>query len=107
MMKNKNDQVDSKKSLINSLDVLNSKAYAIGKLREFSYNLLGKFTNPQAKFGTNEKASISELPEKGLSKDEHTPDLIDLFDKVSDMMDEDIRLIREHLEQIYDIVGEY
>ena len=98
-MKNEDEPIE-KKTLMKSLENLNSKARAIEELNNLSYHLLNKFTNP--------RQESSESLEKNLPNDEikknKNLDLVDLFNETANMMDENINSIGKNLEKILHIV---
>ena len=94
------DNGQDKKSLMNSLNKLNSRAYELEELNNFSYGLLKKFTNPRSETEEDKvDLGIKDSKVRG-----NTPDLIDLFNEAIDNIIHSTGSIRKNLESISNIV---
>lgn len=90
---------NAKKSLMNSLEQLNYRAEQLTDLARNSGYLLKKFTNPMPEPECGEKIMCEQG--EPLSKQ---PDLIDLFNKVSEKMQRQIEVIGKNMEVVAQMV---
>jgi len=100
MLEKSNDQTEEKKSLMNSLERLNRKAYSLEDLGNLSYRLLQKFENPRPEPEPDGKV----MAEKSDAISNKRPDLVDLFNATAENMENSIQFIGNNLERLLKMV---
>ena len=96
----KGNQPEEKKSLMNSLERLNRKAYLLEDLSNLSYRLLQKFENPYPEPEPDGKV----MSEKNGAISNKRPNLVDLFNTTADNMENSIQSIGNNLERLLNMV---
>jgi hypothetical protein len=91
---------NAKKSLMNSLQQLNYRAEQLTDLAKSSGYLVKKFINPNPEVDCGEINGMKQNSEPLPSQ----PDLIDLFDRVSERMQSQIEIIGKNMEVVSQMV---